>query len=141
MIQSYTTPNGKTLYKVRVYVRSNKNPDLRITRQSSGIESEEKAKRLEASLKKECERELHETEARGILFGELAENWHEHFEKLKVATGQRSKTTHDDYLGGIRKWFHASARIPIKGIRERGPAPIHKGLADKCFNATHRKYQ
>ena len=139
MIQSYTTPNEKTLYKVRVYVRSNKNPDLRITRQSSGIESEEKAKRLEASLKKECERELHETEARGILFGELAENWHEHFEKLKVATGQRSKTTHDDYLGGIRKWFHDHWKKPAVDVNPYVVSSVFELMKSSGLCFGHRK--
>ena len=52
MIQIYTTTYGKTLYKVRVYVRSSTNPDLRVTRQESGIESHERAIKLEAQLKK-----------------------------------------------------------------------------------------
>jgi len=73
MIQSYTTANGKTLYKVRIFLRSNLNPNLRITRQESGIETAEKARKLEASLKRDGERELHEKEAKGILFGDLVD--------------------------------------------------------------------
>jgi integrase len=139
MIQIYTTENEKTLYKVRVYVRSNTNPNLRVTRQESGIESEEKARKLEASLKKECERELHETEARGVLFGDLVDSWYQHFEKLKVATGQRSKTTHGDYLGGIQKWFKDYWRKPALELNAYVVTWIFSKMKDEGLCFGHRK--
>jgi integrase len=139
MIQSYTAANGKTLYKVRVFIRSSLNPDLRITHQESGIESEAQAKKLEASLKKEGDRELHEKEAKGILFGELVECWYQHFEKLKVATGQRSKTTHDDYLGGIQKWFKDYWRKPALEINPYVVSGIFEKMKDQALCHGHRK--
>lgn len=109
MIQKYnhTQANGnvETLYRVRVYSRSRRNPSLRVTKQEGGFTTEAQAIKRENQLKRECEHELSELEAKGVLFGEMVDEWHEHFEKLKVASGQRSQVTHDDYLGGIKKWF------------------------------------
>jgi len=139
MIQSYTTQKGKTLYKVRVFFRSSKNPQLRITRQEGGIESEARAQKVEASLKKECERELQETEARGILFGDLTQSWYEHFEKLKVATGQRSSTTHQDYLGGIQKWFHDYSRRPAVEINPYVVSSVFELMKSQGLCFGHRK--
>jgi integrase len=135
MIQSYITQNEKTLYKVRVYIRSNLNPNLRVTRQESGIESEDKAKKIETQLKKECERELHEVEARGVLFGELVEQWYEHFEKLKVATGQRSKATHEEYLGAVKKWFQTYWKKPATEINPYVMTAVFQTMKEKdlCF--------
>lgn len=139
MIQQYATQEGKTQYKVRVFLRSNINARLRVTRQQGSIDSEAQAQKIEAQLKKECEREIQSLEAQGVQFGELAEDWHQHYEKIKVATSQRSKTTHDDYLGGIRKWFQNYWREPASKVTPYVVIEVFETMKQKgvCFG--HRK--
>ncbi|MGZ3686889.1 MAG: tyrosine-type recombinase/integrase [Bdellovibrionota bacterium] len=139
MIQSYTAQNGKVLYKVRVFTRSNTNPNLRVTRQEGGIESEEKAKKVETSLKRECERELAALEAQGILFGDLIEDWYEHTEKLKVASGQITAITHRDNLGGIQKWFGDYWRKPTSELNPFVVSGIFEAMKDEELSFAHRR--
>lgn len=139
MIQTYTAPNGKNLYKVRVFLKSNRNPLLRVTRQQGQIETEAQAKRVEIQLRKDCERELHEAQARGVLFCDLVDGWYSHFEKLRVATGQRSQTTHDDYLGGIRKWLAPYWRKPALELNAYQVAGVFEAMKQGGLCFGHRK--
>jgi hypothetical protein len=76
---------------VRVFLKSRQNPSLRITRQKKGFRSRLEAEREEARMKKECERELSQLEARGTLFCDLLDEWYEHAMKSKVVNGKNSK--------------------------------------------------
>ncbi len=138
MIQQYTTEKGNK-YRVRVFLRSSKNPRLRITRQQGEIDSEPQAKKIEAQLKKEAERELRELEAKGVIFCDLVDGWYQHFEKIKVATGQRQETTHNDYLGGIRKWFADYWKRPAIEINAYVVSAVFEKMkqSEICFG--HRK--
>jgi len=138
MIQEYQK-NGQTLFKVRVYVRSTDNPDLRITKQAGGMTSLSDAKKEEARLKKECERELHQVEARGILWGDLLSEWNEHCLKTKVATGQRSKLNQADYLGSMNKWFGSYRNKPATELNPYVMAQVFEGMKASGMCYGHRK--
>lgn len=138
MIQEYVK-TGETYYKVRVYVRSSESPDLRITKQAGGFKSPLDAKKEELRLKKECERELHQLEARGILWGDLLGEWHEHSLQTKVTLGKRSKLNQDDYLGSMRKWLGRFANKPASDLNAFVMAEVFEEMnkAGLCFG--HRK--
>lgn len=142
MIQEYQK-DGKVFFKVRVYVRSNLNPGLRVTKQSGGIASLQLAQKEEIRLKKECDRELMQVEARGILWGELLNEWHEHSLKTRVAAGQRSKLNQDDYLGSMNKWLGIYKNKPVTDL---GPYIINEVFekmkqAGLCFGTRKKLKQ
>ena len=139
MIQQYMTEDNHQKYRVRVYLRSNRNPNLRITKQEGGIDTEAQAKKREAQLKKEIERELLDLESQGVLFSDLVSHWHDHFQKTKVATGQRSKETHDDYLGGMRKWFKDYWNKPTLGINPFVVTNVFEEMKQSGITYGHRK--
>ncbi len=104
MIQEYIK-NGKTLYKVRVFARSQINPNLRLTKQQGHLESLAQAQKEEHRLKKDCDRELMQIESRGVLFGDLLIEWNDYCLKTKVASGQRSSLNQGDYFASLHKWL------------------------------------
>ncbi|MGE3975842.1 MAG: tyrosine-type recombinase/integrase [Bdellovibrionales bacterium] len=138
MIQEYEK-DGKVFYKVRVYVRSTENSDLRVTKQAGGFSSLVDAKKEEARLRKECERELHQVEVRGILWGDLLGEWHDHCLKTKVATGQRSKLNQDDYLGSLNKWFGTYTNKPVNELNPFVMAQIFEKMKSTGLCYGHRK--
>lgn len=147
MIQKYVTKvkNSEnkevevTKYTVRVYSRSKKNPNLRVTKQEGGIDTENQAIKRELQLKKECERELLELDGKGILFSDLLTKWHSHFEKMKVATGQRSKIVNDDYRDGIKKWFKEYLNRPVTDINPYVVTEVFESMKSKGICFGHRK--
>lgn len=138
MIQEYQK-NGKTLFKVRVYTRSLENPNLRITKQTGNISNLVDAKKEETRLRKECERELHQVEARGILWGDLLNEWNEHSLMTKVATGQRSKLNQADYLGSLNKWFGKYAGKPALELNPYVMAQVFENMKTEGLCYGHRK--
>ena len=138
MIQEYQK-DGQTFYKVRAYVRSSQNPDLRVTKQTGGIAGRILAEKEEARLKKECERELMQIESRWILWGELSEEWHNHSLKTKVAVGQRSKLNQDDYLGSMNKWLGQYRIKPVTDINAYVMAQVFEDMKTKGLCFGHRK--
>ncbi|MBL7715850.1 MAG: hypothetical protein JNL01_10335, partial [Bdellovibrionales bacterium] len=87
MIQTYQTADGETRYRVRVFVRSGKNPNLRITEQKGSIETLQEAHEVEKKLRRICEDQVKEIESRGILWDDLLNEWDKTERRLKVATG------------------------------------------------------
>ncbi len=138
MIQEYEK-DGKTFFKVRVYIRSTENSDLRITKQAGGFSQLGDAKKEEARLRKECERELHQVEARGILWGDLLGEWNDHSLKTKVATGQRSKLNQDDYLGALNKWFGIYANKPATEINPFVMSQVFEKMKSSGLSQAHRR--
>lgn len=138
MIQEYIK-NGETLYRVRVYVRSIENPDLRVTKQEGGIKTLLDAKREEAKLRKECERELHQLEARGVLWGDLLIEWHEHSLRTRVAQGKRSKLNQDDYLGSMRKWLGRFSNRPAGDLNGYVLSDVFDEMNRRGLRFGHRK--
>lgn len=138
MIQEYQK-DGKVFFKVRVFTRSSQNPDLRVTKQTGAIASRILAEKEEARLKKECEREVIQLEARGILWGDLLTEWHEHSLKTRVATGQRSKLNQDDYLGSMNKWLGSYRNMPVTDLNPYVMNEVFEKMktAKLCFG--HRK--
>ncbi len=126
MIKQYLK-NGKTYYQVRVFTRSSVNPNLRITKQVGMIESLAVAEKEQIRLKKECDRELSVLEARGILFGDLLQEWHEHSLKTKVQSGERSLMTQNDYKAAVVKW--------LKGYMNRPAAEVNSLVLYEVFEA------
>ncbi len=144
MIQQYTVRDQKTqadkvLYRIRVYLRSNKNSALRITKQEGGFETEAQATKRETQLKKDCERELIDLESKGTLFVDLLSGWDDHCQKLLVATGKRSATVHTEYIGGIRKWFKEYWNRPATDVNPYVVTNIFEEMkaSEICFG--HRK--
>ncbi len=116
MIKTYTDKHGNEYFKVRVFARSANNPELRITKQKCKLYSLSDAKKIEDKLKKECDRELAELSARGILFGDLLFDWDQHMTKMRVATGLRNPITHSDYVASINKWFGGYLKRPATDL-------------------------
>lgn len=141
MIQKYVTQNEqeKPKYKVRVFLRSKSNPALRVTKQEGGIETEAVAVKREAQLRKERERELLDLESRGVIFSSLVSSWDEHFQKMKVVTGERSKITHDDYRNGVAKWFKEYWNRPTTDINPYVVTRIFEAMKNKGLCYGHRK--
>lgn len=138
MIQEYVK-NGITLFRVRIFVRSGQNPNVRVTKQAGGITSLPLAEKEEARLKKECERELYQVETRGILWGELLNEWHEHSLKTRVANGQRSKLNQDDYLGSINKWLGQYRNKPVTDLNPFVMNQVFENMKVKGLCFGHRK--
>lgn len=131
--------NGTKKYKVRVFVRSTKNPNLRITRQVGEIASIHEAQKEEQKLRKECERELLALELRGVLFFELMDEWQEHMIKTKVKAGSRSMTSQLDYYGTLRKWFSSLKSTPAGEITPYKISEIFNQMTEKGICFGHRK--
>ena len=138
MIQEYQK-DGKVFFKVRVFTRSSQNPDLRVTKQTGGIASLVLAEREEARLKKECEREVIQLEARGILWGDLLTEWHEHSLKTRVAVGQRSKLNQDDYLGSMNKWLGSYRNQPVTDLNPYIMNEVFEKMKSTGLCFGHRK--
>ena len=144
MIQKYITRDKKTqaditLYRVRVYQKSNINPAIRVTKQEGGIETEVLALKREAQFKKECEREVLDLESKGVLFSDLISAWDEHCRKLKVATGKRSETTHGDYVGGMKKWFKDHWNRPATEINPYVVSEVFEKMKSSGLCFGHQK--
>ncbi len=138
MIQEYIK-QGQAVYKVRVYVRSKESPDLRVTKKEGGFTTIIEAKKHEAALRKECERELHQTEARGVLWADLLGEWHEYSLKTKVATGKRSKLNQDDYFGSMRKWFGKFSNRPASDLNAFVVSDVFDDIKNSGLCFGHRK--
>lgn len=100
-----TEIDNSTTFKVRIFLKSKLNSNLRITKQKAGFKTELEAKREEVKLKKECERELREIESRGVLFCDLLDAWYQHELKIKVHNNLRTQLVHDEYLSSMKMWF------------------------------------
>ena len=142
MIQKYVIKERNeevVYYRVRVGQRSRRNPAIRVSKQEGCIPTESQAIKREAQLKKVCEREVFDRDAKGIIFSDLVASWYIHFEKIKVATGQRSKIVHDDYRAGIAKWFRRYWNRPATEINPYVIAEVFEDMKTKdvCFG--HRK--
>lgn len=133
------TTTGERIYTVRVFLKGRANPLMRVTRQRGGIKTEHEARREETRLKKECERELHSLESRGVLWCDLVDGWYEHQLKIKVATGLRSKINHDDYLGSLKKWFGDYLRKPAAQLNSYVLAEIFDKMKTQGLSLGHRK--
>lgn len=130
---------GRSTYKVRVYARSSTNPNLRITKQIGNVASLSEAKKEEVRLKKECERELLSLELRGILFGDLLSEWHEHMIKTKVKIGSRSLMNQQDYYAAIKKWFGFIFLEPASEINSYALNDVFNKMKDAGLSFGHRK--
>lgn len=131
--------NGTIKYKVRVFVRSTKSPNLRITRQVGDILTYSDAQKEEQKLRKECEREILTLELRGILFGELLDEWQEHMIKTKVKQDARSMMNQDDYYGTLKKWFSHLKSTPASEITPYKVSEVFDQMKDKGISFGHRK--
>ena len=130
MIESYTE-EGKTFYKVRVWVRSQMNPNIRSSRQSAGLKSEQEALREETRLTRECEQLISERERKGILWGDLVTKWYDHQLNTKVAAGRNSQTTLDDALGTLNKW--------LGDFQNRSAADLNSFVMESLFQRLGEK--
>mgnify|MGYP000905405211 FL=1 len=138
MIKQYLK-NGTTYYQVRVFARSSMNPNLRITKQVGEIENLAMAEKEQIRLKKDCDRELTQIESRGILFGDLLNEWHSHSLKTKVQSGERSLMTQNDYKAGVIKWLKGYLNKPAAEINSLVLYEVFESMkkANICFG--HRK--
>lgn len=139
MIETYTLDSGRTLYRVRAFVKSSKNPEIRVTRQSGGIATQAEAEREEIKLRKECSREVAEREARGILFSGLLEEWYEHETKMRVLTGKKSQGTLDDSLACLKKWFGDYFRRSATDLNPYVVVGVFEQMKAKGLGFGHRK--
>lgn len=138
MIKQYLK-NGITYYQVRVFARSSQNPNLRITKQVGEIETLAMAEKEQLRLKKDCDRELSQIESRGILFGDLLTEWHEHCLKVKVATGARTFLTQSDYHATIQKWFGSYCRRPASDLNALAIIQVFEQMKLDGISFGHRK--
>ena len=138
MIKQYLK-NGKTYYQVRIFARSSINPNLRITKQVGEIENLAIAEKEQIRLKKEYDRELSVLESRGILFGDLLDEWHEHCVKVKVSSGQRTLITQTDYYATIQKWFGSYAKKPASDLNALAIINVFEQMKSEGITFGHRK--
>jgi integrase len=138
MIQEYKK-NGKTYFKIRIFTRSTQNSNLRITKQAGGFTSLSEAKKEETRLRKECERELHQNEARGILWGDLLNLWYDHTFKIKVQTGKLLKINLDDYIASLNKWFGKFHNRPAVEINPYVLMEVFEKMKTEKISFRHRK--
>lgn len=131
--------NGTKKYKVRVFVRSTMNPNLRVTRQVGDINTYSEAQKEEQKLRKECEREILTLELRGVLFGELVDEWNEHMIKTKVKSGSRSLMNQNDYHASVQKWFGFLKSKPAAEITPYALSDVFDQMKDKGICFGHRK--
>jgi integrase len=139
MITSYVTHDGETLFKVRVFLKARNNPTLRVTQQKGGIKTLSLAKKEEDRLWRECEKELHSLEMRGVLFCDLVDEWYEHELMTKVATGERSKISHDDNFGSLKKWFGDYLRGPAVDLNPYVVLGIFQKMKESGISMVHRR--
>ncbi|MBL7714452.1 MAG: site-specific integrase [Bdellovibrionales bacterium] len=139
MIQTYQTADGETRYRVRVFVRSGKNPNLRITEQKGSIETLQEAHEVEKKLRRVCEDQVKEIESRGILWDDLLNEWDKTERRLKVATGQRQLINHEDYLGALRKWTKDYLQKPSMDLNQFVLVSIFEKMKEAGLCLGYRK--
>jgi len=139
MITEHKTGEGSTTYTVRVFLKSRQNPALRITRQKKGFRTRLEAEHEEARMKKECERELSQLDARGTLFCDLLDEWYEHAMKSRVICGKSSKASLDDYLGSTKKWFKDYLKRPAADLSPYAVAEVFELMTAKGVSLGHQK--
>lgn len=110
-----------------------------MTKQEGEIDTEAHAMKREQQLRRECERELADLEGRGVTFSSLVTACDEHFQKMKVATGERSKTTHNNYRNGVSKWFSEYWNRPATDINPYVVIRVFEAMKTKGLCYGHRK--
>lgn len=136
-----TETDNKTTYKVRVFLKSKLNENLRITKQKAGFKTDFEAKREQVKLKNECLRELMEIESRGVLFCDLLEGWYQHELKIKVQNNLRSHAVHDEYLTSMKKWFAEYLKRPAIDLNSYAVVNIFEKMKQRglCFQHMRRQ--
>jgi integrase len=104
-IREYVSFTGETLYKVNVHVRSSRDPSFRIQKQKEGIENSSDAKKIEAKLLREAERDLIQKESRGNSWEQVIEAF-EHAMRKASAEGRPSLQDDSliDYVAALHNW-------------------------------------
>ncbi len=131
--------NDVTTYAVRVFVRSKQNAQLRVSRHVGRIKNEAEAKRIEAKLKKECERELRDLESRGILFCDLLSGWYAYEQKVKVDNNLRTQLVHDEYLSSIKMWFGDYLKRPALDLNTFAVVNVFEEMKAKGRSFKHMR--
>lgn len=139
MITENKIENAAPTFTVRVFLRSKINPNIRITRQKQGFRTRAEAEREETKLHKECERELLSLEARGVLFGDLLDEWYQHTIRIKVQSGKITQMSLDDYMGSIRKWFRDYLKRPAVDLTPYAASEIFEAMQTKGISLRHQK--
>jgi hypothetical protein len=101
MIEKYLDSNGEECWKIYVNIRSQQS-GLRIQKRSKGVKTEAQAKKMELQLIRECERELHIKESKGISWHELLEKFEMH-QRLDLSN-KMTEQTKADYIERVRRF-------------------------------------
>jgi integrase len=75
-IRKYIDGTGKELFKVKVKKASKQNRSISVQKQQQGITSFKDAKKIEANLIEQAQREVFERECAGESFGSVVEAWY-----------------------------------------------------------------
>lgn len=141
-IQTYSQ-NGKTLFRVRVQIKSTKYPSLRVSEQCSGVESPEKAQKIEAQFQKSCERLMLEKELKRSVSGqnwsEVLIAWYESQRDIRVKFGGISIDTLDDYYKSMKKWLAPFDYMPCSEITTLSLMEVFNKMTDAGMSLCHRR--
>lgn len=133
MIKKYLDQNGQELWEVYVCIYSQTTSE-RCQKRKKGIKTEALAKKLEAQLLRDCERELLMRENRGMTWYDLVEKFELHIRHYSL--DHLSGQTKADYIKAIRKytahWYERDAS-GITGIDVRNLFQSFKGELSITF--------
>ncbi len=132
-----------TKYFVRVQLRSNRFPNLRVSGQSTGIKVEVEARRAEARLLKELQRKLFDMEARRTMIGQtwgfVLDHWYDSQKRVRVPFGSISQVSLDDYYQSMRKGLAAFENTTCAEITPLILMQFFNELAEKGVSFAHRQ--
>lgn len=137
------TKRGETVFQVRVQIRSNRFPRLRISEQHSGIKSEDEAKKIHARLLREVQRKLIDIEAHRTHVGQtwsgVLNHWYEAQMRVRVPFGGITETSIKDYYQSMKRWLAPLDRIPCADITPLMLMEIFNEMTERGVSFTHRQ--
>jgi len=137
-ISSYTTKDGKTLWKVYVNLRSKDDPSIREQKVLKGIESKKAATSTEKKLIKELSAKIAKREGLELPWDFIIDSWENHmkeegFKKLSLSSMI-------DGLSLLRKWTKPWLDRPAVDINRADVRDIFRELDEKEYSlSTKRK--
>ncbi len=141
-ITSYSK-NGETFFKVRVQVKSNRFPSIRINEQISRIKSEPDAQRVEQKLRKDIEKKVLEKELRRNITGQtwlgVLEHWYETQKTVRVQFGSVSQYVLDDYYNCVKRWMVMFEHTPCADIKPLDLMRLFNDMTEQGLSLAYRR--
>ena len=133
MIRIYKHENEKPLYEIYINIRSKSG--RRVQKKIRGFKSTEDAKRAEAKILREAERDLIEKDESGETWKFVVDKFEEY-----VHTNSRLKNhTKLDYTAAIRKHTEGFNKLAMKSISRADAKLLFQELTAKGLSIGHQK--